>query len=433
VEAGAERQPWHQDESPLVLAGEPRLAYQPVVDMGSGQLLGFEALIRWHHPTEGVIIPSLLIPWAEANGDIVPLGDWVLKEGCHEATRWPANVQLAVNCSIVQLRRGVASRAVLAALEDSGLMPDRLTVECTERVMSDEEAIADLRLIGALGVQLAVDDVGTSWNSFEILRRLAVNTVKIDGSFVRGLEPHEGINRMVVETVVHVAHNCGMSTVAEGVETALHASIVRQFDSDAAQGYYFAPPLSQENATKLANIPNLRFPLDGLGWDDNDDWPFAGVSEGNGRLGPSVRASRAALASATATDAVIEMDGIDLVDLVLDGAGGEAGPSGGAVERAAGPAGNGNGSSPHSGPDRSPPPARREATTEGAADQSVRATRSRASATRASGKTRSGSQAGPGAKGKGKGKGRAAGSSPRAEAKAHRTEPGTRPEDTTGT
>ena len=319
---GAEREPWHRDGHPLVLAGEPRLVYQPVVDLGSGQLLGFEALLRWHHPTEGVILPPLLIPWAEANGDIVALGDWVLMEGCREATRWPASMQIAVNCSIVQLRRSEGSKAVISALEAPGLAADRLTIEVTEHAMSDEAAIADLRIIGALGVQLAVDDVGTSWNSFEILRRLAVNTVKIDDSFVMGLEAREGINRMIVETVVHLAHNCGMSTVAEGVETALHAAIVREFDSDAAQGYFFAPPLSQENATKMANLSNLRFPLDGPGWDDDDDWPFEGASTDNGQLvlGQSVRGRT--VAGAAAGDARVEMDGIDLVDLVLDGAGG---------------------------------------------------------------------------------------------------------------
>jgi len=259
-------QQWDGDTKPLVLSGEPMLQYQPVVDLGTGKLLGFEALMRWQHPTQGVILPGLLIPWAEANGDIVALGDWVLHASCRDASRWPASVQLAVNLSIVQLRRGVASTAVRKALEESGLPADRLTVEVTEHVMSDEYALRDLRAIAATGVQLAVDDVGTSWNSFELLRRMAVNTIKIDASFVNGLEAHEGINRMVVETVVHLAHSSGMSTVAEGVETELHAQLVREFDSDAAQGYYFAPPLSVERAAAMAAMTEHRFPLEGGGW-----------------------------------------------------------------------------------------------------------------------------------------------------------------------
>lgn len=293
---------------PTMLAGQPSLGYQPIVDLGSGQLLGFEGLLRWAHPTEGIIRPQLLIPWAEANGDIVALGEWVLKEGCHQAMSWPFSVQLAVNCSLVQLRRGVASPAVASALEESGLPSDRLTIEVTEHSMSDEQAVAELRAIAALGVQLAVDDVGTSWNSIEVLRRLAVNTIKIDQSFVNGLETSEGINRMVVQAVVHLAHSCGMATVAEGVESARHAAIVREFDCDAAQGYFFAPPLDAENATKLANVPNLRFPLDGPGWTEGDDWPFRGAhaeSPPHGGL-PGVGTQSNPL------------EGIELVDLVLD-------------------------------------------------------------------------------------------------------------------
>lgn len=317
MEAGnEERRTWNRDGHSLVLAGEPRLAYQPVVDLASGRLLGFEALLRWHHPTEGIILPRLVVPLAEANGDIVPLGDWVLSEACRQATAWPSSVQLAVNCSLVQLRRGAASPAVAAALEESGLAPDRLTIEVTEHAMSEEAATAELRNIAGFGVQLAVDDVGTSWNSFELLRRLAVNTVKIDESFVGGLEVREGINRMVVETVVHLAQDCGMSTVAEGVETAVQAAIVREFDSDAAQGYFFAPPLDAENAATMANVPGLCFPLEGPGWAEGDDWPFPGaVAERAGEGTPPARWPRRAVPR---PDDEPEVDGIDLVDLVLE-------------------------------------------------------------------------------------------------------------------
>lgn len=303
-----ERRTLGRADRPTVLAGQPSLGFQPIVDLGSGRLLGFEGLLRWNHPTEGVIRPQLLIPWAEANGDIVALGEWVLAEGCRQAMEWPSSVQLAVNCSLVQLRRGVASSAVATALERSGLPPDRLTVEVTEHSMSEEQAVGELRAIAAQGVQLAVDDVGTSWNSIEVLRRLAVNTIKIDQSFVNGLESTEGINRMVVQAVVHLAHSCGMAAVAEGVESAHHAAIVREFDCDAAQGYFFAPPLDAENAAKLSNVPGLRFPLEGPGWTEGDDWPFRGAhaeSPQHGDVtggGPGGR----------------QADGIDLVDLVLD-------------------------------------------------------------------------------------------------------------------
>lgn len=310
------RRPWDPD-GPTALAGEPRLVYQPVIDLLSGRVLGFEALLRWEHPTEGPILPQLLIPWAEANGDIVILGEWVLAEGCRQAVDWPPSVQLAVNCSIVQLRRGAASRSVLAALEQSGLTPDRLTVEVTEHALSEEGASAELRTIAGLGVQLAVDDVGTSWNSFELLRKLAINTIKIDESFVSGLEDNEGINRMVVETVIHLAHSSGMSTVAEGVETAKHASIVREFESDAAQGYFFAPPLDADSATRVANMADLAFPLEGTGWADDDGWPFPEVrSEG---LGVGNTLSHARHARTEDRNGTNGKGGVDLTGLVLPG------------------------------------------------------------------------------------------------------------------
>lgn len=268
---------WRNGEHEPVLPGEPRAVYQPIVDLATGGLLGFEVLARWWHPTKGVIFPQVLIPWAEANGRIVELGDWMLSQGCGQAARWPTSLQISVNCSLVQLHRRALVGSVQAALEGSGLAPDRLTVEVGERAVSDETAVDELRALTALGVQLAVDDVGTDWSSFERLRRLEVNTVKIDGSFVGGLETSEGINRMVVETLVGLVHSGGMSTVAEGVENAVQASMVRDFESDAAQGYFFAPPLDEENAFKMASVRDLRFPLEGGGWQEGDDWPFVGA------------------------------------------------------------------------------------------------------------------------------------------------------------
>jgi EAL domain-containing protein (putative c-di-GMP-specific phosphodiesterase class I) len=269
-EAGA-----HMDTEALIMSGEPALEYQPLIDLATGRLLGFEALLRWRHPDEGMVLPSLLLPWLEANGDIVQLGEWVLAEGCEQAASWPKNIQLAVNLSIVQLRRGVGSSAVARALEHSGLEPDRLTIEVTEHSMVEDVAMNDLRAIGAFGVELAVDDVGTSWTSFDVLRRMAVNTVKIDRSFVGSLEALQGINRLVVETVVSLAHNSGISTVAEGVETSMQSSIVREFECDAAQGYFFAPPLSIEVATEMANESGYCFPLEGSGWMERKADPLA--------------------------------------------------------------------------------------------------------------------------------------------------------------
>lgn len=235
------------------LPGRPALQFQPAVDLATGRLLGFEALVRWEHPDDGLLPPSVVIPWAEEHGAIVELNAWVFEEACRCGQRWPSGIQLAANCSLTLLRNGSASTSVAAALESTGFNPDRLTIEVTERTVADDRASADLRALTALGVHLAVDDVGTSWSSLQPLRRFAVETVKIDGAFIAGLEADEGMNRAIVEAIVHVAHSLAMSTVAEGVESAEQVAILREFGADVAQGYFFAHPVSVDQAEELAN------------------------------------------------------------------------------------------------------------------------------------------------------------------------------------
>lgn len=254
------------DEAPAVLAGHPFLEFQPAVDLATGRLLGFEALVRWWHPTAGNISPGILIPWAEANNDIIDLNAWVLAEACHQAQQWPTGIQLAVNCSIVQLRQGEASRAVRGAVDRSGINPDRLTVEITEHAIADERAAADLQALTALGVHLAVDDVGTMWSSLNALRRFAIETVKIDAAFIANLETDEGMNRAIVDAIVHVGQSLAMSAVAEGVETAAQVAILREFGTDVAQGYFFARPMSTDDARELAGTePRVVFSLTAAG------------------------------------------------------------------------------------------------------------------------------------------------------------------------
>jgi len=246
----------------LALAGAPALVFQPVVDLSSGRLLGMEALLRWSHPTRGAVSPGLVIPAAEANGDIVALGAWVLAEACERARHWSRSVQLAVNCTVAQLRRHEASAAVIAALERTGLGPDQLTIEVTENAIADPSAAADLTIISGLGVQLAVDDVGTNWSSFDPLKQLAINSVKIHESMIAALEPEQGINRLVVESVIRMAHSLGMATIIEGVERLDQVEIVRSFDADAGQGYFFARPMSAEDADAIAGSdPVAKFSL----------------------------------------------------------------------------------------------------------------------------------------------------------------------------
>ena len=253
-----------EDGSGLFLSGHPILEFQPAVDLLSGKLLGFEALLRWAHPTEGLIPPSLLIPWAEANGDIVPLGSWVLAKACEEAQKWPSSMQIGVNCSIVQFRQGGIAALLTKTLDTTGLNPDRLTVEVTEHTLSEESIAHELKALRTIGAHLAIDDVGTSWSSLESLRRHQIDIVKVDRNFVSGLEARQGINRSIVEAVVNLSHSIGMNTVAEGVETPRQVAVLRDLGADAAQGFFFARPMTAEAATALATeTPVRRFSLDG--------------------------------------------------------------------------------------------------------------------------------------------------------------------------
>lgn len=241
----------------FTLAGAPYLEYLPVVDLSTGRLLGMEALVRWLHPDAGLIGPAQLIPLVEENGDIGTLTRWVLLEACTHAQLWSPSIQLGINCTVNQLRRGEVSRAVERALDLTGMRGEQLLVEITEDAVVDARASADVRAVSSMGVLLAVDDVGTNWSSFEPFQRNAISTVKIDGSFIVDLEPDQGINRLVVETVIHMAHSLGMSALVESVETSGQVDIVRSFNADAAQGYFFSPPMSAEDADAFAAGPGV--------------------------------------------------------------------------------------------------------------------------------------------------------------------------------
>ncbi|MHB8438353.1 MAG: EAL domain-containing protein [Acidimicrobiales bacterium] len=245
------------------LDGTPLLEFQPAVDLSTGWLLGFEALLRWRHPTRGWVPPAVLIPWAEANDCIDELNGWVLDAACRQAAQWPSGIQLAVNCSPAQLRHHAASRSAAAALARASLLADRLIIEVTEEAVDDARTHSDLRALSQLGVHLAVDDVGRSWSTLDNLRRLAIETVKIDRAFIAALEPVEGMNRALVEAIVNVSRSLAISTVAEGVETAEQVATLRVFGADVAQGFFFAPPLPAERANELAaQVPRTVFDLD---------------------------------------------------------------------------------------------------------------------------------------------------------------------------
>jgi EAL domain-containing protein (putative c-di-GMP-specific phosphodiesterase class I) len=226
--------------------------YQPVIDLVSNAVTACEALLRWRHPSRGMISPAEFIPLAEETGLIVELGEWVLRKACADAITWPDKIKLAVNVSPLQFKSGTLALKVAAVLGEIGLAPDRLELEITEAVLirDDEEALSVLHQLRHLGVRIALDDFGTGYSSLSYLRLFPFDKVKIDRSFVQDVTEAQG-SSPIVEAVVHMAFAGNMTTTAEGVESEAQRDVLRQLGCNEMQGYLFSPPVPLE---RLANL-----------------------------------------------------------------------------------------------------------------------------------------------------------------------------------
>src|SRR6059058_3360880 len=235
---------------------ELRVYYQPIVSLDSGQLAGFEALVRWQHPERGFINPSDFIPLAEDTGLIVPLGIWVLRRACEQLSQWQwqsaANRSLfmSVNLSGKQVARPKLVNEIRQVLEETRIDPKYLKLEITESAVMEnaETAVQLLRRLKALGVQLSIDDFGTGYSSLGYLHRFPVNTLKVDRSFVGRIgEAAENIE--IVRTIISLAENMGMEVVAEGVETLSQLAQLRKLNCQYGQGYLFSRPVDAASVT----------------------------------------------------------------------------------------------------------------------------------------------------------------------------------------
>lgn len=217
--------------------------YQPLLDIQSDRVVGCEALLRWPHPERGMISPAEFIPIAEEAGLIDQLGLWVLTTACAEAVKWPDHVKLAVNVSPLQFKQPTFALKVASALATSGLAPRRLELEITEAVLirDDDEALAILHHLRALGVRIALDDFGTGYSSLSYLQRFPFDKIKIDRSFVDGIEDKD-FSSSIVQAIVHIAAARNMTTTAEGVETQEQLEQLRALGCDQIQGYLFSRP-----------------------------------------------------------------------------------------------------------------------------------------------------------------------------------------------
>ncbi|MBJ7470165.1 MAG: bifunctional diguanylate cyclase/phosphodiesterase [Solirubrobacteraceae bacterium] len=237
---------------------ELHLVYQPIVDLKTNRVLGYEALARWHHPVRGLLSPAEFIPLAEATGLIVPLGGWALREACRQVQLWQQTWgerrYISVNVAGQQLAAGVLPEQVRSALFASGLPAEQLLLEVTESslIESIDSALGQMAEVKALGARFALDDFGTGYSSLSYLRQFRVDVVKVDKSFIDDVIERDGSS--LVEAIVHLASSLRMMVVAEGIEADAQAEELRRLGCDLGQGYRFSRPLQAGDVLAAPSI-----------------------------------------------------------------------------------------------------------------------------------------------------------------------------------
>lgn len=237
------------------------LYYQPIVSMENQHVAGFEALIRWNHPTRGMVSPAEFIPIAEETGLILPIGEWVLRESCRQASEWkqayPAadDLIISVNLSSRQLELPDLIPQICSILEETGLTPRCVKLEITESVVMNnaEEACKTIAALRDMGIRVSIDDFGTGYSSLSYLHKFRIDTLKIDRSFVNRIG--DGESSEIVQTIVNLASNLGMEVIAEGVETTEQLDFLKNINCNYGQGYFYSRPVDNLMATEM--VENL--------------------------------------------------------------------------------------------------------------------------------------------------------------------------------
>ncbi|KQV52762.1 hypothetical protein ASC95_08060 [Pelomonas sp. Root1217] len=243
-------------------AGQLEMHYQPQIELATGKLRGFEALMRWRHPVRGLVPPAVFIPLAEDSGLIIAIGAWALLIACRDAARWPGELRVAVNVSALQFERSPIEQHVLEALERSRLPADRLEIELTESALlkDSQHAIDLLTRLRALGVRTALDDFGTGFSSLAYLRRLPLDQLKIDRAFIADLDhPRAGPTARAIVAAIHdLAEALGLHTVAEGIETAEQHQVLTELGCSLGQGFLFAQALPRDATQAFVELAHRQ-------------------------------------------------------------------------------------------------------------------------------------------------------------------------------
>jgi diguanylate cyclase (GGDEF)-like protein len=256
----ADQRQWIESELHVAYKrGDFELYYQPQHDLSTGRVVGYEALIRWHHPERGMIPPMEFIPIAEETGMIVPIGEWVLRRACSDARLLPADCFVAVNISPVQFMAKDFLSLVRGVMRDSAIEPHRLELEVTETAMMQdrERAAAILKELSEMGLSVAVDDFGTGYSNLSYLIDFSFKKLKIDRSFVSRME-QDSSSGAVVSTIVGLSRALGVHTIAEGVETETQATLLRAAGCEVVQGFFFGKPKPLVIAETATALPERR-------------------------------------------------------------------------------------------------------------------------------------------------------------------------------
>jgi len=251
---GAKSRKLLEDDLRGALAGDQfHVAYQPVVSTEGARIVGFEALIRWDHPTRGAVSPAEFIPIAEEAGLIESIGEWVLRTACREAAAWPSHVRVAVNVSPIQFANPSLPTIVTSALASSGLAPQRLELEITEGVFLNETSSSEamFKSLKGIGVRLALDDFGTGYSSLGYLKKAPFDKIKIDQSFVRGAAVPGNRNAAIIKAIVTLANTLYMETTAEGVEHQDEVELIRELGCSHIQGFVYGKAARCEDVVRL--------------------------------------------------------------------------------------------------------------------------------------------------------------------------------------
>ena len=254
-------------QSSKSIAGQPKeppylpeflIYYQPLIHLDTGCIAGFEALVRWDHPERGIVSPAEFIPVCEETNLIIPIGEWVLRQACRQMRRWQQafpeyeRLLISVNLSSKQFTHPFLLPSIESALHDSDLSPDSLKLELTESAVMEDvsSTLSILHSLKALNVHLSIDDFGTGYSSLAYLTQFPVDTLKVDQSFIRLMDSSPE-NKVIVETIIALAHNMNMDVISEGIETKQQRDTLMEMNSEYGQGYYFAKPLLTEEAEAL--------------------------------------------------------------------------------------------------------------------------------------------------------------------------------------